>query len=1406
MHTLCLNKENEILTFLVVEDGINLLGLLFEKVGKYEKFTLEFVRYLFEILELPTVLHSELNNMIPAFFSRLIFNTKIWSNSEYAVQRRVLQRAHEFISGGYVFPPKHKEPYKGILTMLYDYFAKEEADTNDSQAFLSDIRSYLKEMLLEYLLKNGNEDAISIIVKFLLFESNYFYAIRDVLYVLTLFQANNKKRWDVSVIRCIERISKNKNEEYDIVITLHMLISYSIKKKLKLSNETPKAIIECYDEIISYSLHLLLNLNWKNLWEVLMKGAIIEIFSKSSSTTIRNNLTQKPSNRTLDMMLKFLDPLQHKSKVSTEETILSFVFIRVNKEGTYKEHYLGIKVYYTLISYLNADQLVLPIEDIRKAIFEVAKVDWLSQNNRVAYSLLIKNLHAFELPVQQIILEDCIKLFPCEGFKKMLINIPFFQELLCSYLVHNEYVNNFSIKSLVESLYFHFLTEYWGVQYNPKCVFWNKMFTRIEECLCLLNGFFDNILSSIKSYNNSISICNAIQFTYFLEDISIKLPSIIIQKPFIELLAKVIIYLNELRILYTHYPSFIPDYTFRSQSINDANFSQREGGVFRVILTLLLKIILNYDFIVREDTLVLKLLKFFIFRRTRTLKIIKELLKITLVSSDNISFTEKDDKMPSAVLNLIRNEKTLVQDKTVSNTITNKDPIYSKEYRMMLIFINVSNLLLCKAQNTKSFKVTLISENLTTINIAVSYLAKILGHITKTFNNGKVIDIKKIFPIIKGKLIEQRLSISPTKTSAKYTTLASEKSVEVSTPIKTKANILVNPFAQTNTQGTINMNKIQNDIVSLFNELLKIFGYYKSGIMKEGKYVSQVVALLGSKSLLEDVHIELYNLLTNDFLQVEKILEEVITSSLDFSEQSSDFKNKITDMQELIDEHNKTVAKKDLILNSFPDKYADKSKLKQLQKNVINEFAPFNDKTNTNVYKITKNYYQKLLNRCPLYNLIKDSKNTPAFNTFTKLHLVTDNIGRLMRLEKIKKPLENPSVLKRISYVRTLFLKKFLIRRLKPSKITSKEFQSTFLIPTKYHKQLLKALITFKPLVRISDPYINNKDEMKSQFHSIKSCVTKTQLSWECKMQIKPERYETIVEMVKVDHSIFGSLIVVKGAFVFTSKYKDNSNEYRLGPTPYVHINVNKKIRKIWRFKDIHKITVKKYNLIRQGIEIALVNRKSVFLVLFSEQRLNKFLETIKVTNIRIFKDQSKDLPLKPLTDEWRKNLITNFEYLMILNKYASRSFNSLSQHFVFPWILKDFQSMALDLSITEFRNLALTTGGISEKKQMEARKKYMSTKDDPGEPFQFGSHYLPGRGVLCYLLRLEPYTAMVHKFDLRDDCPSRHFHGLSIMWNNVYCEIDNNLELIPEFYYLSEFLANQYIMLLKLVTATHLD
>jgi hypothetical protein len=64
----------------------------------------------------------------------------------------------------------------------------------------------------------------------------------------------------------------------------------------------------------------------------------------------------------------------------------------------------------------------------------------------------------------------------------------------------------------------------------------------------------------------------------------------------------------------------------------------------------------------------------------------------------------------------------------------------------------------------------------------------------------------------------------------------------------------------------------------------------------------------------------------------------------------------------------------------------------------------------------------------------------------------------------------------------------------------------------------------------------------------------------------------------------------------------------------------------------------------------------------------------------------------------WKRREISNFEYLIILNTLAGRSYNDLTQYPIFPWVLADYTSEKLDFNKSStFRDLSKPVGALDE-------------------------------------------------------------------------------------------------------------
>ncbi|KAL4917006.1 hypothetical protein BDW62DRAFT_91411 [Aspergillus aurantiobrunneus] len=171
--------------------------------------------------------------------------------------------------------------------------------------------------------------------------------------------------------------------------------------------------------------------------------------------------------------------------------------------------------------------------------------------------------------------------------------------------------------------------------------------------------------------------------------------------------------------------------------------------------------------------------------------------------------------------------------------------------------------------------------------------------------------------------------------------------------------------------------------------------------------------------------------------------------------------------------------------------------------------------------------------------------------------------------------------------------------------------------------------------------------------------------------------------------------------------------------------------------------------------------------------------------------------PVYPATRKWVKGEISNFHYLMLINTLAGRTFNDLTQYPVFPWVLADYTSQELDLTNPKsFRDLSKPMGCQTPEREAEFRERYQAFAemgDGDAPAFHFGTHYSSAMIVSSYLIRLQPFVKSYlllqgGTFDHAD----RLFYSIGKAWESASRQNMSDVrELIPEFFYLPEFLVN---------------
>jgi len=251
---------------------------------------------------------------------------------------------------------------------------------------------------------------------------------------------------------------------------------------------------------------------------------------------------------------------------------------------------------------------------------------------------------------------------------------------------------------------------------------------------------------------------------------------------------------------------------------------------------------------------------------------------------------------------------------------------------------------------------------------------------------------------------------------------------------------------------------------------------------------------------------------------------------------------------------------------------------------------------------------------------------------------------------------------------------------------------------------------------------------------------------------------------------------------------------------------------RFWFIDELREIYYRRYQLRNCAFELFFSDDTSWLFNLYDEQKrdmiFNKIM-SLSPTNLmekpEFFQNPKRAIKASQIHHKWCRREITNFEYLMRLNILAGRTFNDLTQYPVVPWVITDFESDSLDINDEKiYRDLSKPIGALNEERLQKFIDRYESLEEDynlcPSEEekskihcFMYGTHYSSIGIILYYLLRMEPFTTYNLKFQGgKFDQPDRLFFSVSDTWNGCLKNTSDVKELIPEFYYLTDFLSNK--------------
>ncbi|XP_035481482.2 neurobeachin isoform X1 [Scophthalmus maximus] len=241
-----------------------------------------------------------------------------------------------------------------------------------------------------------------------------------------------------------------------------------------------------------------------------------------------------------------------------------------------------------------------------------------------------------------------------------------------------------------------------------------------------------------------------------------------------------------------------------------------------------------------------------------------------------------------------------------------------------------------------------------------------------------------------------------------------------------------------------------------------------------------------------------------------------------------------------------------------------------------------------------------------------------------------------------------------------------------------------------------------------------------------------------------------------------------------------------------------------WMFSEIRAVFSRRYLLQNTGLEVFMANRTSVMFnfpdpatvkrVVYSLPRvgvgtsygLPQARRISLATPRQLFKSSN-------MTQRWQRREISNFEYLMFLNTIAGRTYNDLNQYPIFPWVLTNYDSEELDLTLPgNFRDLSKPIGALNPKRAAFYAERYETWDDDSTPPHHYTTLYSTAHSTLMWMLRIEPFTTFfLNANDGKFDHADRSFSGIGRSWRNCQRDTADVKELIPEFYYLPEMFVN---------------
>ena len=284
-------------------------------------------------------------------------------------------------------------------------------------------------------------------------------------------------------------------------------------------------------------------------------------------------------------------------------------------------------------------------------------------------------------------------------------------------------------------------------------------------------------------------------------------------------------------------------------------------------------------------------------------------------------------------------------------------------------------------------------------------------------------------------------------------------------------------------------------------------------------------------------------------------------------------------------------------------------------------------------------------------------------------------------------------------------------------------------------------------------------------------------------------------EMITIKGSIFGNIYVFENCLLFKSELKNDKRkksnfvnkedynylDYACCTVDFDHIKKEKRI--ILEYDNIKEVVNRTFFFSWISLEVFLKDGRSFLFNFFNEETNDDLLEFLKQKKIFVIRKNSEYFKKEEFSKKWKEEKITTFDYLLLLNKFSSRTYNDPNQYPIMPWIF-------LQQGIDFIRDFDLPISVQDQEKQddfLSKTENYLSEDNS----IAHGDHYSTSAYTLFYLMRANPFTNNMIKFQSNSfDIADRQYADIA---QTIYlCQkMGNSREMIPELYSIPESYIN---------------